>query len=213
MGDGERGGIFGPGGQSFGDAAGQAKPVGGDQPLQYLLGVVGEPAGEVLSGDVSGASPRGPQGEEEYRQAHLGLGMRGVGLDVVQRGTGVRGLAAGQQSFHHRLVRAAHRVAGRVSGTVGVHFTGGLRGTFSALRLVAQGSVAGDVRPQGERACLALVELGEEGEGGFSALLAGAECVAELDEFQAQHVGLEVARHGPLRDLRPLPGPWRRHGR
>lgn len=132
-----------------------------------------------MSDDVSGAGARGPQGEQEHHEAHFGVGMGCVGLDVVQHGAGVRGLAAGQQPFHHRLVRTDWPTA------VGVHVAGGLRGNLGAVGLVVQGSVAGDVGPQGERAGLALVELGEEGEVGFSTSLIGAERVAEFDEFQA----------------------------
>ncbi|WP_256098583.1 hypothetical protein [Streptomyces agglomeratus] len=44
----------------------------------------------------------------------------------------------------------------------------------------------------------------------FSTLLIGAERIAQLDEFHAQHVGLKVVRHDPLRDLPPLLRPPRR---
>jgi hypothetical protein len=94
-----------------------------------------------------------------------------------------------------------------------MHLAGGLRGRLGALRLVAQRSVIRDVGPQGERTGLALVEPGQQGEVGFGALLVGAERVPEFDELQAQDVGFEVVRHGPLRDLPPLLRPPGRRGR
>ncbi|MGJ3558464.1 hypothetical protein ACR6C2_03960 [Streptomyces sp. INA 01156] len=42
---------------------------------------------------------------------------------------------------------------------------------------MAQGSVAGDIGPQGERTGLALVEFGKGDEVGLGALLIGAERV------------------------------------
>ncbi|MCY0946558.1 DUF6192 family protein [Streptomyces antarcticus] len=61
--------IFGPGGQGLGDAGRQTEPVGCDQPFQYLLGVAGQPAGEIETAvdtgkvDVDGELARLLQGE------------------------------------------------------------------------------------------------------------------------------------------------------
>ncbi|MGH4035237.1 hypothetical protein ACQB60_40705 [Actinomycetota bacterium Odt1-20B] len=105
------------------------------------------------------------------------------------------GLRPAQLPLHHRAVAAAADDRG---ASVVVHSEGRLRGRLGALRFLAQGVVAGDVGPQRERVGLALLQTGEEDEVGFGALLVGAEGVAELD---AQHVGFEILRHGPLRDL------------
>lgn len=131
--------------------------------------------------------------------------MRGVVPDVRQHRTGVHGLGAAQQP----LDRGAALARGHAD-TVLVHLAGGPRGLLRPRGLLAQRVVAGDVGPQGERASLAVVEAGEEGEIGLGITLVRAERVAEFDEFESQHVGLEVVRHDALRDLPPLPRPLSR---
>nr|WSX54206.1 hypothetical protein OG409_38035 [Streptomyces sp. NBC_00974] len=131
--------VLGLRGQGPGSAAGQAQPVGRDQLLQGLLGsAVGEPAGDVLAGDVPGAVPGGAQGEQEDQEVDVRLGVRGVIPDVLEDGTGVYGVVAGQQPLHWPV-----RVAGGESEAVGVHVPSGLCGARCPLGLVAQRSVAG----------------------------------------------------------------------
>ncbi|MFE7398053.1 hypothetical protein [Streptomyces sp. NPDC057557] len=195
-GPGDGGGVLGAGGEQVAGGAGDAQPAAGGHLLDQVFRIGQAQRGDVLPDEVAGAGVRGAQGQHHHQQPRLRAGQRAVVGHVREHGACVLPLRRrGQQPGHRRSI--AVRTAAGALLVLEARCGGGL---FGAPGLKPQIDVAGDIGPGGEGACLAVLEVGEECQVGFGALLVGAEELTEFDEFVPQDDGPQIVGDGPLRD-------------